>query len=128
VADASAVAAVVQALVIHLSDRSEAGELGQIADTWRIEENRWSACRHGVDGTMADLLTGARRPTRECLTELLSDLAPVAERLGSSAELARAHELVSANGAIAQRRAAEDGGARAAAEWLAERFSDAPRG
>ncbi len=71
---------------------------------------------------MADLQTGVRRATRECLHELLEELSPVAARLGSRHELDQARALVTRNGALAQRAAAAEGGVRAATEWLAERF------
>jgi carboxylate-amine ligase len=88
--------------------------------TWRIEQNRWSACRYGVEGEMADLSTGAVRPTRQVLSELLDELEPIALRLGAA--VGRARELVEVNGAIAQRRVVGAGGVRAVAEWLVERF------
>ncbi len=122
VADAMAIAAVAQALVAWLAERHDAGERDHVAEPWVIAENRWSACRHGLDGTMADLQTGVRRATRDCLDELLDTLAPVAERLGSRNELDRARALTIRNGAIAQREVAAEGGVRAATAWLAERF------
>jgi carboxylate-amine ligase len=119
VADTAAVAAVAHALVVHLADRHEAGEVLPVHPTWRIEENRWSACRHGLAGTLADLDSGAPQPTRERLERLLDDLAPTAASLGCTAELEGARGLLHANGAERQRAA---GGPRAAAAWLAERF------
>ncbi len=128
VADAVAIAAVTQSLVAWLAERHAAGEREHVAETWAIAENRWSACRHGVDGTMADLQTGERRPTRECLRELFDTLAPSAARLGSSAPLDHARGLAERNGAIAQREAAGEGDVRAATSWLAERFLEDPAG
>ncbi len=64
IAEAAAIAAVIQALVVWLAgSEAPAGAV----PTWRIEENRWSACRHGVEGSMADLETGAVKSTREAL-------------------------------------------------------------
>ena len=123
VADAAAIAALIQALVVWLAERHDSGERLPVAATWRIEENRWSACRHGVEGMMADLETGALRATRDCLTELIDALEPIAARLGAGGALAHARAMVELNGAIAQRAAASDGGAPAVTSWLAERFS-----
>jgi carboxylate-amine ligase len=123
-AEAGAVAAVVHCLVAWLGARHDGGDLGGPAPTWRIEENRWSACRHGVEGEMADLSTGERRPTRERLHALLERLAPVAERLDCAAELDAARGLVERNGAMRQREVAGRDGARALAEWLCARFLD----
>jgi carboxylate-amine ligase len=90
--------------------------------TWRIAENRWSACRHGLDGTLADLETGEPRPTRERLGHLLDDLEPAARRLGCTAGLAAARELARDNGAQRQRAVAAERGVIGLAAWLADRF------
>jgi glutamate---cysteine ligase / carboxylate-amine ligase len=122
VADAAAVAAVAQSLLAWLGERHDQGEPLSTAATWRIQQNRWSACRHGVEGGMADLRSGEMSPTREGLRELLDTLSPVAARLGASAELDRARGLVEVNGAIAQREVAGRSGIRSVAGWLANQF------
>jgi carboxylate-amine ligase len=123
VAETAALAAVVHALVARLAERHDAGEAPAPAPTWRIGENRWSACRHGLDGTMADLVTADVAPTRELGARLLDDLAGAAERVGCAGELAGARAALGANGAARQRAvAAQGGGARAVASWLATRF------
>jgi carboxylate-amine ligase len=115
VGDAAGVASVAAGLVGWLAARADAGDLGPPAASWRIAENRWSACRDGVEGTLADLETGQRAPTRERLRALLASVAPYTDADG----LARAHELIAENGAMRQRAA---GGPRAAAAWLAEAY------
>jgi glutamate---cysteine ligase / carboxylate-amine ligase len=122
VADSAALGAVVHALVARLADRHDAGDLPGPAETWRIEENRWSACRHGTRGRMADLETGRSEPTDARLGALLDELEPDAERLGCAPELTAARALVQANGAARQREAAGGGGAVGATAWLADRF------
>ncbi len=122
VAEAAAIAAVAHALAVRLAERHDAGEALAVHDTWRIEENRWSACRHGVEGEMRDLDTGERRPTRARLHALLDELEPVAERLGCAAALGDARALVACNGAM-RLRAAANGDVTAAARWLVERFT-----
>jgi carboxylate-amine ligase len=121
VADAGALAAVVHALVLDLA---EGDEPIAAADTWRIEENRWSACRHGLDGTLADLATGERAPTRERVHALLDSLGEAARRLGCAAELDRARGLAERNGAVRQRAVAAEGGVRAVAADVAARFAE----
>ncbi len=122
VADAAAIAAVAQALLVWLGERHDAGNLGDPAPTWRIEQNRWWACRRGVEGEIADLHTGEVRPTRQRLSELLDTLEPVAARLDSGQSLARARELIEVNGALAQRRVAARSGASSLPGWLASQF------
>jgi carboxylate-amine ligase len=122
VADSTAVAAVIHALVAWLGARHDAGDRLEVAPRWRIEENRWSACRYGIQGTMADLVSGEPRPTAHRLRELLQTLGDSELPSGMRRALSRAEGLVAENGALAQRRAAGDGGARNAASWLAGRF------
>jgi carboxylate-amine ligase len=122
VADAAAIAAVAQSLVAWLGDRHEAGEPLGIAPNWRIAENSWSACRYGVEGEMADLLTGELSPTRASLQMLLEVLQGVAARLGAERSLKHARDLTEMNGAVMQRRVWAKGGADAVARWLADRF------
>ena len=108
IADAAAVAGLAVALVARLAERHDAGEPLPVAPTWRIEENRWSAARHGTDeaGTLADLETGERRPTRAHLLALVEDLG--------------AGRLV--QGYAEQRAVAAERGLQGLAVWLAEQF------
>jgi carboxylate-amine ligase len=120
VRDAAAVTALVVSLAAHLADRHEEGAPVPSSDTWRLEENRWSAARWGLEAAMADLETGGRTPVRELLAGLLDTLGPTAARLGCAAELGGVRELMSANGADRQRDA---GTPHAAAAWLADAYA-----
>jgi glutamate---cysteine ligase / carboxylate-amine ligase len=122
VAETAALAAVVHALVAHLAERFDGGERLPSPATWRIAENRWSACRHGLDGAFADLDTGESRPTREHLLALLDELGPAAQRVGCATELARAQALAAVNGAQRQRAVAAERGVTGLAAWLADCF------
>jgi carboxylate-amine ligase len=123
VGETAAIAAVVHALVTWLAERYAAGEELPVAPSWRIAENRSSACREGLEGTMADLVTGEARPTRAWAAELLDDLAEAAQRAGCGAELAAARDGLGANGASRQREvAARRGSLTALTSWLAGRF------
>ncbi len=117
VADTAAVGAVVHALVTRLAARHDAGETLPVAESWRIDQNRWSACRHGVDGAMSDLETGEQRPTRERLEALLDglDLDPD--------PLARARGMLMRSGAAQQRAVAAERGLHGLVGWLADGFA-----
>ena len=128
VGDAAAIAAVVQALVVWLSERHAAGEQLSVVPAWRIAENSWSACRYGVEGNMADLQSGALTATQSRLDELIATLEPIASRLDAASWLERARAMCRMNGAMAQRSVAADGGPVAVARWLADRFLDPPPG
>jgi carboxylate-amine ligase len=121
VADASAVAAFVPCLCAELVGRHDAGERLEPVPTWRIEENRWSAARHGSAGTMADLRTGRPEPTADRLHALIDRLAAHAGPLGCVGELDHARRLVDEPGWRRQREAAE-GGMTALVADLAARF------
>ncbi len=125
VAESSTLAAVVHALVAWLCERHAAGERLPVVPTWRIAENRWSACRDGLEGTMADLRTGEREPTRRRVARLLDDLGPVAQRLDCAAELASARELLATGGAARRHRAlSSERGVQGLVGELADRFLD----
>jgi carboxylate-amine ligase len=122
VADAAGIVAFVQALCARLADQVDLSDRPAAPPTWRIAENRWSAVRYGVEGTMADLRTGERRPTRERLEELVRDVTPYAERLGSAMLLHSTRELVKGNGAVRQREVARRQGPRGLLEWMRDGF------
>lgn len=124
VAEAAGVIAFAQSLAATLAARHDAGETLSDAATWRIEENRWSALRHGLDGTLADLVTGERVPTRERLTALVGAVTPAAERLGCADALVATRASIAANGATRQREIARERGSRGLVRWLAERFCE----
>lgn len=127
-ADAGAIAAVAQALVAWLAERDYSNGASRPVPTWRIEENRWAACRDGVEGEFADVRTGERHAVRECLHALLDQLEPFADRLGSSRHLEHARSLVEQNGSMRQRTVAAEIGARGLTDWLVSRFSDGLHG
>ena len=121
--DSGALAGVVHALVADLAERHAAGALGQPVPSWRIAENRWSACRHGLAGQMADPHTGARMATAERVGLLLDDLRGAARRVDCEAALEDARAILAAGGEAArQREIGAERGARGLTAWLAERF------
>jgi carboxylate-amine ligase len=68
----------VAALAGRLTDLYHLGARTSPAPSWRIAENRWSALRDGVGGELLDLRTGAPRPTRHCLHDLIDAAEPYA--------------------------------------------------
>lgn len=122
VTEAAGVAAFVHCLVAWLAERHEGGEELAPAPSWRIAENRFSAARDGLEGSLVDLVVGDPTPTRACLEARLRELAPVAERLSCTAELEQARRLAWENGALRQRGVAAREGIEALPAWLAARF------
>jgi glutamate---cysteine ligase / carboxylate-amine ligase len=115
VEDTAAIAELVHALVAHLAERHDAGEALTVAAGWRIDHNRWSACRHGVDGVMTDLVTGERQRTRERLSALVDELG--------GCHAARELLMGSRPPAARQRAVAADRGLRGLVAWLADAFA-----
>jgi carboxylate-amine ligase len=113
-AAAEGVAAFAHALVLHLSQRFDEGHRPPPPETWRIAENRWAALRDGLEGRLADLVTGAPRPARERLAGLVDDLE---SETGQALDGTRA--LIERNTAMELRQV----GLAGAARWLTERYS-----
>jgi carboxylate-amine ligase len=126
VAETAAIAAVAHALAVALAERHDAGEVLPVHASWKIAENRWSAARHGLTGTLADLDSGKAAPARRRVRELIESLRPTAERLGCSAELEGALELAAHNGAERLRATERRGGLTAVAKEMSERFVARP--
>ena len=82
-----ALAALIQAMVKELAEHYEAGE--QLTDyPWQmLDENKWLAARHGLDGELVDLPSSERVATRALARRLLDRLRGHAEDLGSADEL-----------------------------------------
>ncbi len=114
IAQSGGVAAFAVALMRWLVARHDAGDALATSAGWRIEENRWSALRSGVEGTFADLHSGARRPARERLRELADAVEPFAE-----APLDATRALIERNAAMELREV----GLQRAPAWLADRFA-----
>ena len=107
VEDAVAIAAYVQALVKHYSERYDRSR--EIHSYHRIltSENKWLAARYGLEAPVMDLATGRRNrvPVAQLIRRTLRDLVPHARELGSEGELDGIREILAhGNGAHRQRR------------------------
>jgi glutamate---cysteine ligase / carboxylate-amine ligase len=118
--DATAIVALIQALVASLSERYDAERRLPRHESYRITENAWRAHRYGVRGSLVDLDTGQRVPTRERLVRLLEELEPYAARFDSVAQLRGARVLVAGNGADRQRYVHAREGMTGLSRWLVE--------
>jgi carboxylate-amine ligase len=77
-----AVVALSQSLVVWLADRYNAGLELPIHQAWTIRENKWRAGRWGLDAEIIRDEEGNLVSLRRSISDLVSQLAPVAERLG----------------------------------------------
>src|SRR5262249_40690646 len=104
VGDVGAVAALVQCLVRYHAERRDQSA----ADPEVLAENRFLAARDGLK-TQLIMDTGALRPARDQLAEMLAACRPLAAGLRCSDELAGAERLASHPGHERQRRIAARG-------------------
>jgi carboxylate-amine ligase len=96
-------AALVQGLVKELSEHYESGQPLSRYPYEMLDENKWLAARHGLDGELVDLPGSDRVSTRELAQRLVNRIRPHAEELGSAAELEHVEDLLErGNGAARQ--------------------------
>jgi len=87
-------AALVQAMVKELGDHFEAGKELSHYPFEMLDENKWLAARHGLDGELVDLPSRDRVSTKELAQRLVDRLRGHAEDLGSGNELAAVEDLI----------------------------------
>jgi glutamate---cysteine ligase / carboxylate-amine ligase len=98
-----ALAALAQAMVKELAEHYEAGKRLSRYPYEMLDENKWLAARHGLDGQLVDLPKTARVPVADLARRLLERMRPHAEELGSAEELDGLEEIIeNGNGASRQ--------------------------
>jgi carboxylate-amine ligase len=96
-------AALVQALVKELSEHFESGQRLSRYPFEMLDENKWLAARHGLEGELVDLPDQSRVSTRALARRLLDRMREHAQDLGSAAELEAVEDLLQrGNGAARQ--------------------------
>lgn len=99
-----AIAALTQCLVQDFSDTLEAGGSIPTMPPWHVQENKWRAARYGLEAIIILDANGEEQLVSDHLRAELERLAPVAERLGCSAELDGIHAMLESGGAAARQR------------------------
>ena len=98
-----ALAALVQALVKELSEHFDSGQELSSYPYEMLDENKWLAARHGLDGELVDLPSKDRVSTKELVRRVLDRVRGHAEELGSADDLAGIDDLLQrGNGATRQ--------------------------
>ena len=96
-------AALVQALVRELAEHYEEGGRLSRYPFEMLDENRWLAARHGLDGELVDLPSSDRIATRVLARRLIDRMRDYCVDLGSESELEAVEDLVRrGNGAARQ--------------------------
>lgn len=122
-------AALTQSLVHLLDTQLDRGYTLPCPSAWVVRDNKWRATRYGLDAMVITDDYGSTAPLRDQLYELVRELEPVAERLGCSAELAVAFEVLDQGASYERQRAVIAGGGdlsdvvdALAAEFAEDRF------
>ncbi|MGH2948290.1 MAG: carboxylate-amine ligase [Solirubrobacteraceae bacterium] len=99
-----ALAALIQAMVKELAEHFDAGKrLGRYPYEM-LDENKWLAARHGMDGELVDLPERRLVPAKELARRLYDRLREHSQDLGSAAELEAIQDILHhGNGAQRQR-------------------------
>jgi carboxylate-amine ligase len=98
-----ALAALVQAMVKELSEHFDAGQELSKYPYEMLDENKWLAARHGLDGDLVDLPSRERVPTKELVRRVVDRLREHSQELGSADDLEGIDDLLGrGNGASRQ--------------------------
>jgi carboxylate-amine ligase len=96
-------AALVQAMVKELCEHYESGEPLSEYPYEMLDENKWLAARHGLDGELVDLPSRERVGTKELARRVIDRVRGHSEELGSDGELDAIEDLLRhGNGASRQ--------------------------
>jgi carboxylate-amine ligase len=103
-----ALAALIQAMVKELSEHFDAGKELTAYPYEMLDENKWLASRHGMEGELVDLPERSRVPAKALAARLVDRLRDHAQDLGAEAELEGVKDLLdNGNGAFRQRKVFE---------------------
>jgi carboxylate-amine ligase len=96
-------AALMQAMVKELGEHFDAGKRLSRYPHEMIDENKWLAARHGLDGNLVDLPKKERVPTAQLARRVLDRVREHAQDLGSADELEGIEDILErGNGATRQ--------------------------
>ncbi|GAC1445596.1 MAG: glutamate--cysteine ligase [Mycobacteriales bacterium] len=99
------VAALSQCLVDVFDRELDKGYTLPVQKSWVVRENKWRAARYGLDAGVISGEDNHTQPLRTGLLELVQELAPAAERLGCSEQLALVVEVVRDGASYERQRA-----------------------
>ena len=90
-------------MVKELAEHFDAGRQLSTYPFEMIDENKWLAARHGLEGELVDLPSSDRVTTRELARRLIDRMREHCQDLGSESELAAVEDLLArGNGAARQ--------------------------
>ncbi len=104
------VAALSQCLVQLFDFQLDRGYTLPAPAAWVIRDNKWRATRYGLDAIVIIDDMGATAPLRDELYELVHELEPVADRMGSADELCVVSDVLEYGASYERQRAITGGG------------------
>ncbi len=108
--EVAAVAAVSQCLVEWMNGLYDRGRELRTHRGWIIRENKWRAARYGMEAQIIIDDDGHLVALKDAVADLVTELTPVAERLGCAGELHHALVMVERPSYLRQREVAAGGG------------------
>ena len=87
-------AALTQAMVHELAEHYDEGQKLSRYPYEMLDENKWLAARHGLEGELVDLPERERVPTRQLARRLIDRLRERAQQLGGETELEAVEDLL----------------------------------
>ncbi|CAM5782692.1 glutamate--cysteine ligase [Cellulomonas persica] len=103
--EVTAIAALTHCFVEYFSSLVDAGEPLPSMPTWFVQENKWRSARYGMDAIIITNGEGDEELVTDSVAHWLTVLAPVAERLGCSAELERVRVILRRGASYQRQRA-----------------------
>jgi carboxylate-amine ligase len=95
--------ALIQCLIHELSEEIDRGTYQFDCHPFLIRQNKWRACRHGMNARLVDAATHRAVPARDVVRALIDRLVPRAGGLGCAAELEIARRMAeSPTGSVRQ--------------------------
>jgi glutamate---cysteine ligase / carboxylate-amine ligase len=89
-----AIAALIQAMVKELAEHYDEGKSLSRYPYEMLDENKWLAARHGLEGELVDLPRTDRVTAAELARRLMTRLRPHSEELGSADELDGLEDII----------------------------------
>jgi glutamate---cysteine ligase / carboxylate-amine ligase len=89
-----ALTALIQCLVVDLSEEIDRGTYQFGCHPMMVRQNKWRACRFGMDAQLVDPTSRQAIPAREVVRRLVEGLAPTAEALGCADDLRSVLDMI----------------------------------
>lgn len=103
--EVTAISAFTHCLVEHFSSMIDAGEPLPALPPWFVQENKWRSARYGMDAIVITDAAGDEELVTDSVSRWLVELAPVAERLGCTAELEQVRTILRRGASYQRQRA-----------------------